>query len=137
MINPSQWFENATINGLSIPAFGVISLLQFTPNSGGVTFDNRSPLPTIDLIPRGQRGSFAKIGLNSNPNQITNVQSAQVIITLKEGTRQVYPLSAPNNLVVTPEINYDVMKVTMQILSTTDQQPARNVEIVMYACGAG
>ncbi|CAF4894723.1 unnamed protein product [Rotaria sp. Silwood1] len=137
MLNPSLWFENATINGLSIPAFDVISLSQFTPNSGGVTFDSRSPLPTIDLVPRGQRGSFATLGFNYNSKQVTNIQSGQIILTLKEGTKQVYSLYAPNNLLITPYLNYDVTKVTMQILSTTDGQPAKNVEIIVYACGSG
>ncbi|CAF4275432.1 unnamed protein product, partial [Rotaria sp. Silwood2] len=137
MLNPSEWIESAAINGLSIPAFDVISLSQFTPNSGGVTFDSRSPLPMIDLIPRGQRGSFATLGFNYNSKQITNIQSGQIILTLKEGTKQIYSLNGPNNLLITPYLNYDVTKVTMEVLSTTDGQPAKNVEIIVYVCGSG
>ncbi|CAF0925338.1 unnamed protein product [Rotaria sordida] len=137
MLDPSEWFENATINSLSLPAFDVVSLSQFKPNSGGVTFDSRSPLPTIDLIPRGQRGSFATLGFNYNPKQATNIQSGQIILTLKEGTKQVYSLYGPDNLLITPNRNYDVRKVSMQILNTTDGQPAKNVEIIVYACLSG
>ena len=137
MLSPSQWFENVTINGLSLPVFGVRSLTQFKSNLGGVTFDHRSPLPTIDLIPVGKRGSFAALGFNYNSKQPTNIQSAQATLTLKEGIKQVYALHGPKNLLATLRINYDVTKVTLQILSTADRQPAKNVEIVVYACGPG
>ena len=137
MRNPSQWFENVIVNGAALPAFGVVSLSQFTANLGGVTLDNRAPFPTINLLPRGQRGSFAALGFNYNPVRPNNIRSAQLAIELKEGTKKVYPLDGPNNLLAELRYNYDVMKVTMQILSTTDGQPASNVEIVALACAPG
>lgn len=137
MRNPSQWFENVTINGAAIPAFGVDSVSQFTPNLGGVTFDNRAPFPTIDLLPRGQRGSFAALGFNNNPKRPNNIRSAQLALTLREGSRQVYSVDGPNNLLAELRYNYDVTRVSMQIMSTTDGKPANNVEIVALACAPG
>ena len=137
MLNPTIWFDSVAINKVPLPAFGVTSLSQFAVNTGGITFDSRAPLPIIDLVPRGQRGSFAAIGFNYNSARPTNIRTAEITLTLKEGTRQVYTLNSPNNLVVVPAVNYDVVQVTMQILSTTDGQPARNVEIVLFACGLG
>jgi hypothetical protein len=137
MLDPSLWFDNMTINQVPLPTVGVTSLSQFTPNTGGVTFDTRAPLPTFDLIPHGKRGSFAVVGFNYNASRPTNIATARVTLTLKEGTKQDYLLSSPNNLLVSPTINYDVTNVTMQVLTTTDGQPAKNVEIVIIACGTG
>ncbi len=137
MNNPEKWFDSATINTLPLSAYGIDSLTKFTPNSGGVSFDSRAPLPTIELIPHQQRGSFAALGLNNNKIYPTNVRSLQVTLTLKEGTKQVYTATGSDNLVVVPTINYDVTQVTMQVLSTSDEKPATNVEIIVYACGSG
>ena len=137
MQNPSVWFESMTINQSPLPTLGVLSISQFTPNTGGVTFDTQAPSPRMDLIPRGQRGSFATIGFNSNTAKPTNIQVAVVTLALREGTSQTYTLNAPNNLVVVPSNNYDVTRATLQILQTADGQPARNVEIVVFACGPG
>lgn len=137
MINPALWFDTVTINKMTLPAVGVSSLSQFTTNTGGVTFDSRAPLPMIDLIPRGQRGSFAAIGFNYNSARPTNIHTAEITLTLKEGTTQVYTLTNPSNLIVVPALNYDVVRVTIQVLRTTDGQPARNVEIIILACGLG
>ena len=137
MRDPAQWFENVTINGVAMSAFNIDSVSQFTPNLGGVTFDNRAPFPTINLLPRGQRGSFAALGFNNNPKRPNNIRSAQLALTLKEGSRQVYSVDGPNNLLAELRYNYDVTRVTMQIMSTTDGQPANNVEIIAIACAAG
>jgi hypothetical protein len=137
MQNSSIWFDKVTINKLELPSFGVNSLSQFAPNKGGVTFDNSASLPTFDFVPRGQRGSYAALGFNSNAAKPTNIQSAEITLSFREGTTQKYSLNTPNNLVAVPSMNYDVTRVTLQILRTTDGQPPKNVEIIILACRQG
>ena len=137
MNNPSLWFENVTINEMSLPTLGVTTISQFAPNTGGVTFDARAPMPIITIVPKGQRGSFAVVGFNYNSQKPTNIQSAQLTLNFRDRTTDVYKLDGPNNLAVIPRTNYDVSDVKLQVLKTTDGQPARNVEIVVSVCGRG
>lgn len=135
--NPSMWFDNVTINNKSLIDSGILSAFQFATGTGGVTFDQRNPFPTIDIIPKESRGSFAVLGFNNNPNRPNNIQSAEVKLEFKEGTKKIYSLIGPSGLFATIQPNYDVSKLTYQILKTTDGQPARNVELMAMACGKG
>lgn len=138
MQNPLLWFEDSTVNGSSLPAPGINSVVDFSSSRGGVTFDKSNPLPLIEIVPRGKRGIFSSVGFNYNPNRPTNIENAEIQLTFKEGTTQIYPINMQNNkLFMNLPPNYDVSKVSFQILRTTDNQPARNVELLVFVCGKG